>query len=70
MTDKIFFAIFVATIILFNLLIGCRIHIERTTINNEPKKLVLEGHEYWVSNTNIAHSASCPCKIGVGEQCF
>ena len=54
-----FFAIFIILVIMVN---SCRVQIEKTTvIDYEPRKVVLEGHEYWTSNTNIVHSASCPC---------
>lgn len=54
------FAIFMVAVILIN---SCRVKIEKTIIReDEPRKVVLEGHEYWTSGTNITHSASCPCK--------
>lgn len=57
--EWILFAIFIVAVILIN---SCRVKIEKTTIKlDEPSKVVLEGHDYWVSGTNIAHSASCPC---------
>lgn len=53
------FGIFIMVVILLN---SCRVTIEKTTIKlDEPRKVVLEGHEYWMSGTNITHSASCQC---------
>ena len=59
------FSIFMAVVILLNIV---RVKIERTTAvmadsdkSLLPKKIMLEGHEYWVSNTNICHSVSCSC---------
>jgi len=58
MKEIFYFVMFILVILLVN---GCRVRIEKTTttVIDEPKKVVLEGHEYWVSETNICHSASC-----------
>ena len=58
--EFLFFCLFIILVILVN---SCRVTIEKTTLTTdlEPRKVVLEGHEYWVANTNIVHSASCPC---------
>jgi len=58
--EFILFGIFMILVILVN---SCRVRIEKTTMltDSMPRKVVLEGHEYWVSGTNITHSASCPC---------
>ena len=57
--EWLLFGIFIMAVILIN---SCRVTIEKTTIKlDEPSKVVLDGHDYWVSGTNITHSASCPC---------
>jgi hypothetical protein len=57
--EWLLFGIFIMAVILIN---SCRVTIEKTTIKlDEPNKVILEGHDYWVSGTNITHSASCPC---------
>ncbi len=57
--ESLYFVLFICFVILIN---SCRVQIEKTTIvDDKPRKVVLEGHEYWTSNTNIVHSASCPC---------
>ena len=54
-----FFALFILVVLFVN---SCRVKIERTTVvTDDIKKVVLDGHEYWVSGTNITHSVSCPC---------
>ena len=63
-SEGFLFALAMVVVILIN---SCRVTIEKTTIKlDEPSKVVLEGHDYWVSGTNITHSASCPC--GGGKQ--
>lgn len=57
--EWLLFGIFIMAVILIN---SCRVTIEKTTIKlDEPSKVVLDGHDYWVSGTNITHSVSCPC---------
>ena len=53
-----YFVMFISVVLLVN---SCRVHIEKTTttVMDNPKKVLLEGHEYWVSDTNICHSVSC-----------